>query len=170
MSSPVTGLVCPLDRFPLAVMSRKVFFLMCAPCILAHYIRWLTPSYLCHFEKLWDSRHSSEEFLIDVQAFFTLGFLHVKVLLCRWEKEWSQIFRFPFPTTFSGGLLASPRDFTRPSYAWHLSSQHDPKQLSLVCQSLTETLFQHVTTERSQRMPKPLYRAIQHKHSVGLLF
>lgn len=56
----------------------------------------LRGSHLCHFEKLWDSCHASEEFLIDVQTLFTLDFLHVKVLLCKWRKVWSQILRQSF--------------------------------------------------------------------------
>lgn len=39
-------------------------------------------SYLCYFEELRDSCHSSEEFLVDVKALLALSFLHVKVLLC----------------------------------------------------------------------------------------
>ena len=42
----------------------------------------LREAHLCDFQELWDSRHSSEEFLVDIQALFTLSFLHVKVFLC----------------------------------------------------------------------------------------
>lgn len=38
--------------------------------------------YLCYFEELRYPSHASEELLVDVQAFFTLGLLHVKVFLC----------------------------------------------------------------------------------------
>lgn len=42
-------------------------------------------AYLCYFEELWYPSHSGEKLLVNVQAFFTLGLLHVKVFLC-WVK------------------------------------------------------------------------------------
>lgn len=85
---PVKGLGCLLDRFPPAVRKktrrplqnstprwhRQVYVLRERKEICA--------AYLCYFEEFWYSRHSSEKLLVNVQAFFTLGLLHVKVFLC----------------------------------------------------------------------------------------
>lgn len=38
--------------------------------------------YLCYFQEFWYPGHSSEELLVDVQTFFALSLLHVKVFLC----------------------------------------------------------------------------------------
>jgi len=38
--------------------------------------------YLCHFEKLRQFGHPVEEGLVDLQSFFALVLLHVKVFLC----------------------------------------------------------------------------------------
>ncbi len=43
--------------------------------------------YLCHFEKLGQFGHPVEESLVDLQSFFALVLLHVKVFLCVSEDQ-----------------------------------------------------------------------------------
>lgn len=43
--------------------------------------------YLCHFQKLRQFCHPVEEVLVDLQCFFALILLHVKVFLCTAKEE-----------------------------------------------------------------------------------
>lgn len=137
-------LVCPLGQFPLAVMSRKQLVNVCPMRTGSLHEQGATPFYLCHFEKLWDSRHSSEEFLIDVQAFFTLGFLHVKVLLCTWEKGMKSDFEIALHSHHTLWLQAE-LCLASVVTTW-------PEATLTSMSAFHKTLIQHVTTERSHRM------------------
>lgn len=74
--------------------------------------------YLCYFEELRYPSHASEELLVDVQAFFTLGLLHVKVFLCCFF-FWGRVGKetttgSATATTLLGSLTFRLRDIARP--------------------------------------------------------
>ncbi len=163
--SPVIGLVCPLGRFPLAVMSRKELVNIYVPCVFAHYISREPHStgYAVLPLPLWETlRFSSFEWGISYRC---PGLLYTGLSSCQSTSlHMGKGRKSDFEMALhSHNILIcfSLCNFTGSSYVWHLSSQHDPKPLSLVCQPLTETLIQHVTPERSQQMNG----AIQHKYS-----
>lgn len=72
--------------------------------------------YLCYFEELRYPSHASEELLVDVQAFFTLGLLHVKVFLCFFFFWWGEetTTGSATATTLLGSLTFRLRDIARP--------------------------------------------------------